>query len=103
MTVPDPKILIPAIRKVVPGLIAQQIVGVQPMTSDAGSVFARAIGGHGFNEKYWPYVKMVSWHNMFEAERFCYASFKGRNWRSAGQFFAFKRKADYEWFVLRWS
>jgi hypothetical protein len=89
------------IRKVAPSLMAQQIVGVQPMTN-IGSIFDRAIGGHSFNEKYWPHVKMVSWKEIFDAERFCYTNFKSRNWRNAGQFFAFKRKRDYEWFLLRW-
>lgn len=33
------KVLMPMIRKVIPGLIAQQIVGVQPMTGPTGRVF----------------------------------------------------------------
>ena len=34
-----PNIMLPLIRKVVPSLIAQDIVGVQPMTGPTGSVF----------------------------------------------------------------
>lgn len=33
------KVLMPMIRKVIPGLIAQQIVGVQPMTGPTGRIF----------------------------------------------------------------
>jgi hypothetical protein len=54
--------------------------------------------------KYWPYdleVKELKQHT--EAERFCYTHFKTRNWRNHGVYFYFKRKEDYEWFVLRWS
>lgn len=98
----DSKILIPLIRKLAPATIASQIVGVQPM-QDIGSIFNKAIGGHNFNEKYWPYVKMLSWNQIKDAERFCYASFKSRNWRNQGLHFAFKRKQDYEWFLIRWT
>jgi hypothetical protein len=61
------------------------------------------VGGHTFNQTYWPHVKMVAWNEMFLAERFCYDNFKTRNWRNRGQHFGFKRKEDFEWFVLRWS
>lgn len=33
-------IIIPMIRKIIPGMIARNIAGVQPMTSPAGSIFA---------------------------------------------------------------
>jgi hypothetical protein len=36
------KVIIPIIRNVMPTLIAQQIVGVQPMSVGAGSVFTMA-------------------------------------------------------------
>lgn len=61
------------------------------------------VGGHNFNATYWPHVKMVAWNEYNAAERFCYSSFKTKNWRNQGQHFAFKRKEDYEWFLLRWS
>lgn len=56
-----------------------------------------------FNPTYWPYTIKVETHNIFPAERFCYQHFKTKNWRNKGTKFAFKRKEDYEWFVLRWS
>jgi hypothetical protein len=97
------KILLPIIRQALPSLLAKQIVGVQPMSAGAGSVFNKAIGGHNFNAKYWPHFKMVSWDQLFEAERWCYANFKSRNWRNQGMYFAFKREQDYLLFVLKWS
>lgn len=101
----NPKILIPMIQKVMPTVIASQIAGVQPMTNSAGSIFKRNImvGGHTFNQRYWPYVKMVSWDSIWRAERFCYDNFKSRNWRNQGQHFAFKRHEDAALFMLRWS
>ena len=58
---------------------------------------------HAFNPTYWPYTSKVETYHMFSAERFCYDNFKTKNWRNRGTKFAFKRKEDYEWFVLRWS
>ena len=72
-------------------------------TSDRIKLVDRMIGGHDFNKTYWPYVKMVAWNEYAPAERFCYDNFKTKNWRNRGQHFAFKRKEDYEWFILRWS
>ncbi len=97
------KIMLPMIRKVMPTRMAQQIVGVQPMDVSAGSVFNKAVGGHNFNPKYWPYTKMVSWDRLFEAERWCYDNIKGRYWKNQGMYFAFKRKDDFALFTLMWS
>ncbi len=97
-----PSILLSKIRKLAPALLAQHIVGVQPMNG-AGSVFNKTIGGHNFNPKYWPYTKMVSWDRLFEAERWCYDNIKGRYWKNQGMYFAFKRKDDFALFTLMWS
>lgn len=56
-----------------------------------------------FNPTYWPYTLKVESPDMYSAERFCYQHFKTKNWRNKGTKFGFKRKEDYEWFVLRWS
>jgi hypothetical protein len=61
------------------------------------------VGGHNFNPNYWPYTKMVSWDQLFEAERWCYENLKGRHWKNQGMYFAFKRKDDYAFFILSWS
>lgn len=36
----DPKILIPMIRQLMPAVIAQDIVGVQPMTGNVGAIMS---------------------------------------------------------------
>lgn len=36
----DKSVLIPLIRKIIPGVIAQDIVGVQPMTGSTGQIFS---------------------------------------------------------------
>lgn len=62
--------------------------------------------GNGYwqNKKYWPYqIEINNWYDIRDAERFCYTNFKSREWRNITRYFAFKRKEDYEWFVLRWS
>ncbi len=56
------------------------------------------------NETYWPYqFEIQSWYSVRNAERFCYDSFKSSQWRNRGRYFGFKRKQDYEWFLLRWE
>lgn len=93
----------PIIRQVMPTVMANHIIGVQPMMGNVGSIFTKTIGGHSFNPKYWPHVKQVSYSQLFEAERWCYDNIKGRYWRSQGLHFAFKREADYMVFLLKWS
>lgn len=95
-----------------PGIIAQEIVGVQSMTGVGKGIFSNTgmrgewgeWGFSGHNKKYWPYQHtMKAWSIVRPAEDWCYQNFKSRNWRNVGKYFAFKRKEDYEWFVLRWS
>ena len=77
---------------------------IKPMkTSDIDNLLQKFVGGHTFNRRYWPYVIQMSFSDYDNAERFCYDNFRSRNWRSQGPYFGFKRKEDYEWFVLRWS
>ena len=83
-------IMIPIIRKQLPRLIAQDILGVQPMSSP-------------HKKKYWPYQATVKWNEIKQIERWCYSCMKSGNWRSQGQFFAFKREADFLAFTLRWA
>jgi len=67
---PDLKVLIPTMRKIIPQMIAEDIVGVQPMSEDIGEVFQ---------------VRHVSWvincygdiiHNFI----FGYQWFNGEEW-----------------------
>jgi hypothetical protein len=98
------KIMLPIIRTVLPNLMAQQIVGVQPMDVDTGSLFEQ-LTAKVFNPKYWPYQHKVSATktNRWEVERWCYDNFKSRNWNSYRNQFVFKRKEDAMLFALRWS
>lgn len=83
-------VMLPMIRKVFPKLIANEILGVQPM-------------GNPYNTKYWPYVAEVPFGNMAAVEKWCWQNFKGRHWRSRGQWIAFKREQDYAWYKLKWG
>lgn len=61
------------------------------------------VGGPMLNHNYWPYQVFVGWNHVDVAERFCYDSFKSRNWRNHGAFFGFKNKNDWVWFKLRFQ
>ncbi len=75
----------------------------QMKQNDVQRIMDIMVGGFQFNKTYWPYTKTVAWHEVEEVDKFCYKHFRSRNWRSRGQHFAFKRKEDYEWFILRWA
>ena len=60
-------------------------------------------GPQEFNTKYWPHQTLVNWSELYEIETWCYANIKGRNWRSVGNRFAFKRGQDFTMFKLKWS
>jgi hypothetical protein len=105
------KILIPMIRKTMPTLFAQDMVGVQPMGRRTGSIFKvksdyadiKRVAQY-INKKYWPYQHVITVRSSItEVERWCYANFKGRYWRSLYGVYGFKREADYSMFLLRWS
>lgn len=94
------KILLPMIRKVMPTIMAQQIVGRQPMTG-AGSIFNQFFANKEYNKKYWPYQYVIT-QDSREAERWCWDQFKGRYWNNYGRNFVFKREKDAVMFALRW-
>lgn len=84
-----------------PSLIAQRIVGVQPMTNNLG-IFNQFFEKK-FNKKYWPYQYYVNVDVFSEVERWCWDRFKGRYWNNYGRMFVFKREKDYTMFLLRWA
>lgn len=94
----------PLIRNIKPSTMAQQILGVQPMTGTGKSWFSQYyyIFQKSYNKKYWPYQYTVEWDSVEDAERWCWKQFKGRNWHSSGTAFVFKRKKDAALFVLKW-
>lgn len=103
MTLPsDPRLMIPVLRTALPKLMAQDIIGVQPMNSAAGSIFGQ-LTTNVFNKKYWPYQYNVGREDRWDIERWCYDNFKSRNWNSYRNQFVFKRKEDAMLFALRWG
>jgi hypothetical protein len=103
MTLPsDPRLMIPVLRTALPKLMAQDIIGVQPMSSDTGSIFGK-LASEVFNKKYWPHQYYVNYLDRCEVERWCYDNFKSRNWNSYRNLFALKRKEDAMLFALRWG
>jgi predicted HAD superfamily hydrolase len=76
---------------------------IEPM-SYADSLIQKWYEEKEINETYWPYQHQIKdWKHIYTVERFCYDNFKSKNWRNRGRTFAFKRKQDYEWFLLRWQ
>lgn len=66
-TINDLKISIPQLRKIMPSLIASDIVGVQPMTGPSGSIFS-------MNSRYFTAIlidKIGEWDSIIGTE-FCY-------------------------------
>jgi hypothetical protein len=76
----------------------------EPMNDKVKSLMKEWFAEEELNSNYWPYqFDLKDWRNINVVEQFCYQSFKSRNWRNRGRYFGFKRKQDYEWFLLRWS
>ena len=105
MTLPsDPRLMIPILRTALPNLMAQQIVGVQPMTGMTGKIFNKSYLDIHQNKRYWPYKIVINdWYEISTAERFCYDNFKSRNWRNVTRYFYFKNQHDATLFTLRWG
>jgi len=102
MTTSDPRIMIPMIRNVMPNLIAHQITGMKPMTIPSGHSLMDLYFPKTYNKKYWPYQYVIT-QNSHDAERWCWARFKGRYWSNYGRKFVFKREKDAVLFALRWA
>lgn len=103
ITATGQNILIPMIRKTMPGMIARQIVGVQPMLGAGGKSIFNQFFDKKFNKKYWPYQYYVNVDVFSEVERWCWDRFKGRYWNNYGRMFVFKREKDAVMFALRWA
>jgi hypothetical protein len=89
-----------------PTVMANHIVGVQPMDSDVNSMYPGIFNqffDKQFNKKYWPYQYNVGREDRWDTERWCYSNFKSRNWNSYRNQFVFKRKEDAMLFALRWT
>ena len=108
VTIAGQKILLPMIRKVMPTMMANSILGVQPMTGPGSSIFNHYYGKKEYNKKYWPYQYTINDDYLRDfivrdAERWCWDRFKGRYWSNHGRNFVFKREKDAVMFALRWA
>jgi hypothetical protein len=102
----DPRIVIPILRSALPNLMAQQIVGVQPMNMGSNRLFKyeQSYLNIHQNKRYWPYrIVIRDWYDIYEAERFCYDNFRSRNWRNVAKYFYFKNQNDAALFTLKWG
>lgn len=111
------KIILPMIRKVMPGLIAQQITGVQPMSSATGSIFnfpptpVTVTTSRDESLKCQYIAKVSGSVDMDSIQEWVDETFGARTpgyynprWNKItyGKW-AFKHEADLTMFVLRWS
>ena len=78
--------------------LATPVANTQPMNDLYESFWAKT-----YNKKHWPHQYTVNPEYVFEAERWCWEHFKGRNWNNTHKKFVFKRSQDAFMFALRWS
>lgn len=114
------KILIPMIRKVYPNIIAQSILGVQPMSGPTYRTFtmdADYVIPYHTHPKYkfsrkWFIGKVHRGDIGDDAAKWCAINFGNqpknpdawcRWYRYSSKQFYFRDEKDYHWFVLRWS
>lgn len=117
--------LIPIIRKMMPSILAQEIVGVQPMTSSTGSIFDLSgrnrkdkltIGeDFTYDQPYWAepdlggdweyrherYQEIHEWtSNTFGRHTLAW---NNPRWSASNRRYWFKNEKDRTMFVLKWS
>jgi len=109
------KILMPMIRNFMPTLLAQQIMGVQSMSIDTGSIFDNIIP-YKVHPKYkfsrnW-FIGKVNSGQGDEVHKWCSETFGNhptnpdawcRWYRYSRNKFYFRDERDYTWFTMRWS
>ena len=89
----DPVVL-SMIKKVMPSLVAQDILSVQPMSSP-------------FSKEEWPYqidvLSLVRFTDILKLKRWCEDSLEQDEWTHKVQFYAFKTEKAYITFKLAWE
>ena len=116
MTLPsDPKLLIPILRTALPNLMAQSIVGVQPMTGRVGSAFSLKIkmpeSKYKFSRAKWyqaefdpkDYHAVDAWCSKQFGPHPAYPDAWSRWWHKFENSILFRDEKDYVLFMLRWS
>jgi len=109
------KCIMPVIRNLSPKMIAEDIVGVQPMTG----LKSMQIGfTDGIEHPYWvevPWNPGAIWaiknthstmgrsDKYIESKAWCEETFPMDDWIASSFKFYFRNEKDRDWFVLRWS
>lgn len=102
-------VLLPIVNRMLPSVIAHDIVGVQPMSG----VTKITVGTtEGIDHPYWA-DSPNSVGAIFNIEAFdekhkeqtdwCLETFADEDWVASSFKFYFKNKKDRDWFVMRWS
>lgn len=115
MTLPsDPKLLIPILRTALPKLMAQQIVGVQPMTDSLRKGFFHLTTTepkYKFSRAKW-YQAYFNSADYYAVDKWCEEQFGphpknpdawSRWWHKFEDSILFRDEKDYVLFMLRWS
>lgn len=94
MTKKHDPVLISLVRNTLPDLIADVLLGVQPMTSP-------------YNREEWPYqIDILEIGSKFtmvmEMRNWCKETIEEGEWTNNAQYFAFKTEEALSWFKLRW-
>lgn len=94
MTKKHDPVLISLVRNTLPDLIADVLLGVQPMSSP-------------YNREEWPYqvdaLSFAKYTDVIPMKQWCQETFKEGEWCHTVQYFAFKNEEDLSWFMLRYS
>ena len=110
------KILMPMIRKLAPTLLAQDILGVQPMTGSVGEIFTRRASytpqpKYKFSRAKWyeadhrfeDYEEVIAWCTEHFGPRPRYPDAWTRWCDIHIDRIRFRDEKDYQWFILRWG
>ena len=86
------RVILPVIRRVMPTLVADSIIGVQPMSSP-------------FHKNEWPYQidLVMKFKDLLEITEWCRTNLNSEEYISKVQYFAFNTETAYAWFILRWA
>ena len=101
---------IPIIRKLIPSIIAKELVGVQPMSTPAGQVFS--MGARYSRPKLfcwideyaeYSYRVRIEGYDYDEILNWCKSTYDSEIYNCHGQTLTFKYQKHLDWFILKWS
>lgn len=103
------KVLLPIVKRMLPNIIAQDIVNVQPMTASRALTVGTT---DGIEHPYWVEIpngpgtlfnfKALDKLHM-ERTNWCIKTFDDDDWMASSFKFYFKHEKDRDWFIMRWS